>query len=460
VSPTVRGVLKQVKGGVALKFRMPRSISTIHGQITAVILACLLIALVIGSTLERWVSADYSVPDLEGMSARVTTIASVLKQAGPQERDAIMAAANRDGQRFALRPPAYFDGFTTSSPDEPFIQVAIDKLLPPEAWPVPFGGWRTFVNGKRVVAAEVDDQTLLVMEMLPESFLRNDALRFGSNYLVATVTLIILFSAFAVWAITRPLRRIASAARDADISLGPAVFEERGSVEIVALARSLNSMQRRISTMVESRTRMLRGISHDLRTPLTRLRLRAERVDEGETREALLSDIERIDRLLKESLGYLRDNHHREAQERTDLATVLQTVCDEFADMGHSVEYRGPAHLISSFKPLALTRAITNLCENAVKFGKNVEVGLTTHQGFAIIDVRDDGPGIPDEYRKRVMEPFFKVDSARGGSDAGFGLGLSIVSEIAQAHNGSLELINGVSGGLIARFSLPTDNRT
>lgn len=438
---------------------MPRSVSTIHGQITAVILACLLIALVIGSTLERWVSNDYSVPDLEGMAARVTTIASVLEKAAPQERHAIMAAANRGGQHFALRPMAYFDRFTTSSPEEPFIQIAIDNLLPPEQYPIPFGGWRTFVDGKRVLAAKVDDQTLIVMEMLPESFLRNDALRFGSNYLVATVTLIILFSAFAVWAITRPLRRIASAARKADISLGPAVFEERGSDEIVALAKSLNSMQRRISTMVESRTRMLRGISHDLRTPLTRLRLRAERVTESETRDALLTDIERIDRLLKESLGYLRDNHQREAQERTDLASVLQTICDEFYDMGYAVSYRGPARLILSFKPLALTRAITNLCENAVKFGQIVEIELTAGEGMAIVDVKDDGPGIPEEYRSRVMEPFFKVDSARGGSDSGFGLGLSIVAEIVQAHNGTLSLLNRVPRGLIARFSLQLDGK-
>lgn len=433
---------------------MPQSISTIHGQITAVIFACLVIAFVIGSTLERWVSDDYSVPDLEGMSARVTAIASVLEKATAEERDAIMAAVNRDGQHFALRPLSYFDGFTTSSPDEPFIQVAVDKLLPPEQWPAPFGGWRTFINGKRVLAAQVDSQTLLVLEMLPESFLRNDALRFGSNYLVATVTLIVLFSVFSVWALTRPLRRIASAAMKADISFGPAVFEERGSVEIIALARSLNNMQRRISKMVDSRTRMLRGISHDLRTPLTRLRLRAERTCSDDTREAFLADIDRIDRLLNESLSYLRDNHQREAQERTDLASVLQTICDEFSDMGHALRYIGPAHLVVSFKPLALTRAVTNLCENAVKFGTNIEVELSVAARSVVIEVRDDGPGIPREYRDRVLEPFFKLDPARLSADTGFGLGLSIVAEIAQAHNATFELLDRAPHGVIARISL------
>ncbi len=440
-----------------MRLRIPRSVSTIHGQITAVILACLVIAFVIGSTLERWVSDDYNVPDLEGMSARVWAIASVLANATPHERRSIIAAANRNGAHFALRPMSYAERFETSSPEEPFIQVAIDKLLPPEERPIPLGGWRTFIDSKRVLAAKVDDDTLLVMELLPESFLRNDALRFGSNYLVATVTLIILFSAFAVWAITRPLRRIASAAMKADISFGPAAFEERGSVEIVALAKSLNSMQRRISTMVESRTRMLRGISHDLRTPLTRLRLRAERVSEGEGRDALLADIERIDRLLKESLSYLRDNHEREARQRADLASVLQTVCDEFSDMGHDMQYRGPSRLVASFKPLALTRAITNLCENAVKFGTKVEIELTTSDGKVNIDVMDDGPGIPMEYRARVLEPFFKVDTARADLDSGFGLGLSIVSEIIHAHGGRLLLLDRDPHGLIARMSLQMD---
>lgn len=435
--------------------RISRLISTIHGQITAVIFACLIIAFVIGSTLEAWVRDEYSAPDLEGMSARVSAIASVLATATPEERSAVLAAANRGEQSLFLRPLSYFEDFTTTSPEEPFIQVAIDRLLPPEDLPTPFGGWRTFVDGKRVLAAKVDYDTLLVTELLPESFLRNDALRFGSNYLVATVTLIILFSVFAVWAITRPLRRIASAAQRADISLGPAPFEERGSVEIVALARALNGMQSRISVMVEARTRMLRGISHDLRTPLTRLRLRAERVGEDEVRGALLTDIERIDRLLKESLGYLRDNHQREASQRADLASVLQTVCDEFGDMGHDVTYRGPTRLIADFKPLALTRAVTNLCENAVKFGKHVEIDLQSLDGSAQIDVADDGPGIPEQHRSRVLEPFFKLDAARRDSETGFGLGLSIVAEIIQAHRGKLELLDRSPQGLVARLVIP-----
>lgn len=446
------------QGGV-LKFWVSRLVSTIHGQITVVIFACLIIAFIIGSTLESWVREEYDTPDLEGMSARVSAIASVLAAADPHERDLILAAANREEKYLELQPLSYSERFTASSPDESFIEIAIDRLIPPEDNPIPFGGWRTFVGGKRVLAAKVDEETLLVKELPPESFLRSDALRFGSNYLVATITLIILFSVFAVRALTSPLRRIASAAMKADISLGPAIFEESGSVEIVTLARALNGMQRRISAMVEARTRMLRGISHDLRTPLTRLRLRAERVAEEEVREALLGDIERIDRLLKESLGYLRDNHQQEKSQRADLASVLQTTCDEFADMGHDARYIGPARMVTSFKPVALTRAITNLCENAVKFGTQVRVELRVAEGEAIIDVIDDGPGIPEQYRSRVLEPFFKLDAARQDTETGFGLGLSIVVEIVHAHHGKLVLLDGEPGGLVVRVILPLEDK-
>jgi signal transduction histidine kinase len=441
--------------GGRLGYRIAWPRSTIQGQITAIILVCLLIVIVAGSTLERWVNSDYRGPDLEGISDRLYAVTSVLSPATPSERDAIVAIANRGSWHLSLQPISFANQFKTSSPKEAFADVAVDWLFPPDNGTVPFGGWRTFVGTERVMAAKVDAETLLVLTQMPPSFLRGDALSFGSNYLVALVTLIILFSVFAVWAITRPLRRIASAAMKADISLGPAPFEERGSVEIVALARALNGMQRRISTMVEARTRMLRGISHDLRTPLTRLRLRAERVQEDEVREALLADVERIDHLLKESLGYLRDNHQREASQRADLASLLQTVCDEFADMGRDVTYQGPPRLIAEFKPLALTRAVTNLCENAVKFGTVVEVTLSEGMGQAIVDVADDGPGIPDQYRKRVLEPFFKLDAARRDADTGFGLGLSIVSEIIEAHHGRLELLDRQPEGLIARLTIP-----
>ncbi len=438
-----------------MRFRLPLLTATIHGQIAVVTFICLLIVIVAGARFENWFRTEFNIIDVEGYSDRVSAIAAILKAATPSERLRIVDVANRTDMRFSLLPMSALERFTMSSVEEPFADAAADWLFPPDGSTVPLGGWRTFLDGRRVIAAKVDDSSILVLHFPRDVFMRGEALTLSAYYLLALVTLIVLFSIFAAWAITRPLRRIASAAMKADISFGPAVFEERGSAEIVTLARALNGMQKRISMLVDARTRMLRGISHDLRTPLTRLRLRVERLVAANVREGLLADIDRVDRLLKESLSYLRDNYRSETFERADLASVLQTVCSEFADVGHDVSYKGPARLIATFKPLAMTRAVTNLCDNATKFGKSVQVELSAASDIGTITVADDGPGIAMEHRGRVLEPFYKGDTARAEKDTGFGLGLSIVAEIVEAHHGRIELLSPPSGGLTVRLTIP-----
>ncbi len=439
-----------------MRFRLSLWPSTINGQITWIIVLGLLIVIVGGPVLERAVRTDADISDIERMSARVHAISSILANTAPQERHIIMDAAKRDGLQLELLPLSDLVFFRSSSSTEPMIQVILEWIFPPDDIPVPLQGWRTFLNDQRVIAAKVDDQTMVVLSELPKTFFwSDDVLGRGSNYLFALLTLIGLFSAFAVWAITLPLRRIAAAAINADASTGPPIFEERGSVEIVALARALNDMRSRISDMVEGRTRMLRGISHDLRTPLTRMRLRVERVADTGLRDALLNDIEQTDRLLSESLNYLRDDFKREALERADLASVVRTICNEFQDIGHSVDYVGPNRLVANFKPIALNRAVSNLCENATKFGTEVQIGLSSNDGLITIEVADNGPGIPAELHRKVLEPFFKVDSARSGADKGFGLGLSIVSEIVQAHHGTLDIEDRQPHGLAVRVTIP-----
>ncbi|WP_244447597.1 ATP-binding protein [Neorhizobium galegae] len=438
---------------VLMFFRRLPGLSTIHSQITGVILLSLAITVLGGSFLKQRVETGYSLVDVEELADSVFTISSILKTATPEERDIVLQAANRAGWHFTLRPRALAETFKSSSPEESVLDATIDWLFSPDGRQTPLGGWKTFLDDKRVVSAEIDDKTILVLGGLPNTAFWSEVL----DYLVAVITLIVLFSSFGVWAITRPLRKIASAAANADITSGRVIFEEEGSVEIVAVARSLNGMSDRITDMIHGRTRMLRGVSHDLRTPLTRLRLRIERVGDGQLRDMLLADISRIDSLLKESLSYLRDDHHREQVETIDLATTLQTICSEFDDVGHKVDYIGPNHLSANCKPLAITRAVTNLCENAVKFGDKVAIELKRSGDKVVVDVSDNGPGIPKQSRAQVLEPFFKLNAARTDGNAGFGLGLSIVGEIVQAHRGTLELLDGEPSGLLARLTFPAD---
>lgn len=223
-------------------------------------------------------------------------------------------------------------------------------------------------------------------------------------------------------------------------------------VLIVALSRE---MRTRIRTLLDNRTRMLAAISHDLRTPLTRLRLRAERAA-PDARAGMLGDIERIGRMLDETLEYLRQDLRGERFERIDLASLIQTICAEFADIGYSVSYEGPSRLAWTCRPSALTRAITNIVDNATKHGTFVSVALHADDDVVQIDVRDNGRGIPTSLHEKVFEPFFKIEGPGVSAEpVGFGLGLAIARDVVKRHGGTIELRNRSVGGLLVRLSLP-----
>jgi len=429
---------------------------TIYAQIVAIVVLAILIVVTAAPIVERWLRDDYHNPDIEQLADRLQAVASILAAATRNERETVVDAARRSGWDMTLEPLSLSTQFAVASAEERLSDRIIEWLFPPDHWIVPLGGWRTFLGDQRVVAMQIDETSMLVSSVATNDILLiTDFIGQGTYYVVAILTLVFLFSSFAVWSILLPLRRIAHAAVNADISDGAPIFEERGGTEIVVVAKALNSMRNRISVMMESRTRMLRGISHDLRTPLTRLRMRAEDLPEGASRDAMLSDIERLESLLSESLDYLRDNHRHESVERTDIGSLVQTVCNEFADVGFRIVYQGPNRLIVDCRPLAMTRAITNLCDNATKFGVSALVELHQESDGVTIDVTDDGPGISDADKKRVLEPFFKTDSARSGPNDGFGLGLPIVAEIVQAHGGRLQLFDRQPHGLHVRVELP-----
>lgn len=426
---------------------------TLRGQITLIILLALITVIVTGPALENFAKRDYAIPNLEKAAEQIKTVAILMERASPGERATILANARRAGLDVSLAPLSLVEKFKSSPDMQSAAEAVVDFLFPPDGEP-PLGGWRAFLDGRRVIAERVDAQSMVVFFGFPDTILTSSFLTQGSYYFIAVIVLIVFFFIFAIRAVTEPIKRISKAAIEADINSSAPIFQERGTIEIVSLARALNSMRSRIRLMVDGRTRMLRGISHDVRTPLTRLRLRTERMEDGPLREALLADIDHIDRLLAESLNYLRDDYATEGLERVDVASILQTVCSDFSDVGFKVTYHGPNKLIANCRPLSITRAATNLCENAVKFGTKVTVDLnSSDKGFSIL-VSDDGPGIPDNLKHRVFEPFFKADQSRAAS-AGFGLGLSIVADIAHSHRGAVTLQDSLPHGLTVRLEIP-----
>ncbi|WP_432283690.1 HAMP domain-containing sensor histidine kinase [Aminobacter sp. BA135] len=426
---------------------------SLRGQLMAIILVAMFVVIVIGSAFERITNSGY-VPDMEIVAERAGVVAALLRKAPAEERAVILKAAGDAGLDFRLLSQEQIAG--TSSPQQrTTMGRVINTLFPPDREPPLGGRWLTMADQTALVFT-LDHDTAAALFGAPDTLLTSQFVSPATYYLLALVVLFMLFSFFAVWAVTDPLKRISAAVASTEIDNGGELFAERGSIEMVGLARALNTMRARIRAMIDNRTRMLRSVSHDLRTPLTRLRLRAERMDDRVLRGALLSDIGHIEGLIDETLTYLRNDVSSEELQRADIASVVQTVCSEFTDVGFSVSYAGPDRLPGWCKPNALARAITNLCDNSVKFAPNVEVVLTATDDAVLIEVSDNGPGIPETVRARVFEPFYKVDASRGANARrGFGLGLSIVADIVHGHGGRIALDDNRPTGLVVKVDLP-----
>lgn len=281
---------------------------------------------------------------------------------------------------------------------------------------------------------------------------------FGGPLFMTALFVIVSVTLLALWAarsLTAPLTSFAKAAEgfspDGDIAPIP----ERGPVEIRTAAKALNQMRRRIKTLVEDRTRMLAAMGHDLRTPITRMRLRSEYIADETLRGQMLRDLDQMKAMIDAALSYLRDGKNKEEPTRVDVATLLQTVCDQCTDMGHDAIYFGPEHFTMDARADALQRAVGNLVDNAVRYGHKARVRLALVSDAIRIEVEDDGPGIADADKAAMLEPFVRGDASRSMNDSqGFGLGLAIARAVAEAHGGTLTLHDRKPSGLTARIEI------
>ena len=277
-------------------------------------------------------------------------------------------------------------------------------------------------------------------------------------FAVISVTLLGLWAARAL---TAPLSSFAKAAESFSLNGAAAPLPERGPEEIRSVAKALNRMRERISALIDDQTKMLAAISHDLRTPITRMRLRSEFIEDDVHRSRMLGDLDQMRSMLESVLSFLRNDRKLESMTLVDIAITLELVTDQFADMGHRVAYDGPAHAMATVRPDDLHRSVTNLVENAVRFGASATIRLGVSSDTVTIEVEDDGPGISDARKEVVVEPFVRGDDARNMDEAaGFGLGLSIARAIVLAHGGELSLNDRQPHGLIARIELPVHQQS
>jgi len=252
-----------------------------------------------------------------------------------------------------------------------------------------------------------------------------------------------------------PLRALTSATARVGTPEGAPPVPEVGPDDVRRLAASFNAMQDRIRSMLEEKDHMLGAIGHDLRTPLTALRVRVETAADGPDRERMIATIDDMRQMLDDILSLARAGRDREPPQRVDLAALVDATLDDFEDTGAPVERAEMSRTIVAVHPRAIRRALTNLVENAVKYGGCAKVTLRIEKDQAILAVADPGPGIPDDRIEEMLNPFTRMEQSRSRHTGGTGLGLAIVRAIASAEGGRLRLSNRSEGGLLAELSLP-----
>ena len=256
----------------------------------------------------------------------------------------------------------------------------------------------------------------------------------------------------------RPLKQLAQAATELGNNIERPPLPEQGANEIRQAAAAFNTMQGRIRHHIQQRAHILAAITHDLQTPLTRLRLRLEKVDDTELRDKLVSDLSAMQGMVKEGLDLARSMDSAEPMQRLDFDSLIDSVCEDARDAGQSVTVSGKTNVSLRARPLALRRCLTNLIDNAVKYGGYADISVKRDGAFVVTHIRDGGPGIPNDAMEQVFEPFYRLENSRSRQTGGTGLGLTIARNIAEQHGGRIRLLNQSTGGLEAVLELPCLN--
>jgi len=281
------------------------------------------------------------------------------------------------------------------------------------------------------------------------------SIRFGLSMTVMLVA-IAVFSAIVVHQLTRPLARFARASQRLGIDVDAPPLPESGPVEIRQATAAFNQMQNRIKIFVEDRTQMIAAISHDLGTPIARMRLRTEFVEDDEQRNKMLADLTDMEKMVSSTLSFVRDEAKREPLEKVDFTTLLQRVCDDISDTGFQVTLEIESKTIPYYcHPAALRRALSNLIENAARYGNEARVSMREKSDELIIVIEDSGPGIPEDRMEEVFKPFFRLENSRSRETGGTGLGMTVARTIIRAHGGDIALENLDGGGLGMVVNLP-----
>jgi signal transduction histidine kinase len=273
--------------------------------------------------------------------------------------------------------------------------------------------------------------------------------------LTVLLAAVLVLTLIAVRWVTRPLKTLAQAAEDLGRDINRPRLDESGPLEVSRAAHAFNTMQERLAGFIRERTRIFAAMSHDLKTPITRLRLRVELLDDPELRAKFARDLEEMEALVMTTLDFMRGLDNGAAAQPIDVGALLESLQQDAREVGGEVRIEGAALAPFHGNPQALKRCVGNLIDNAVKYGKSAILVVEDSAEQLCIRVRDQGPGIPPAELDQVFEPFHRLEASRSRETGGTGLGLSIARDIARAHGGDIVLRNLAKGGLEATLTLP-----
>jgi signal transduction histidine kinase len=400
------------------------------------------------------------------LGGRTATLADALDAAPPEARPAMLAAARARGARYALDAAPLVDGPGWRPLDRLSRRIARAEdargravrvgLADDWAGPEPGDGWDDVRGGRGALAISL---------ALADGGWLNAVTRLGRPPLqwawpaLASIGLSALALTAAIWlAVGRIAAPMAALARAAD-RLGrgerPAPLPLRGPREARRLTGAFNAMAARLTRLLDERARTLAAIGHDLRSPITAMRLRIEMVDDSETRDRLTASVDEIQTLVEGALALSRGAGAEEPVETVDLRGLLQDLAAELAEAGGAVSLDAPEPLAAAARPMALKRALRNLAENAIRYGGAARIALRATPEGARVAIEDDGPGVPPEARERVFEPFVRLEASRSRDTGGAGLGLAIARAALEGMGGSVWLEGAETGGARAVAVLP-----
>jgi signal transduction histidine kinase len=266
---------------------------------------------------------------------------------------------------------------------------------------------------------------------------------------------VVLLAIVGVRWVTRPLKNFSLAAIELGKNIDRAPLPETGPIEVVQAARALNGMQARLSRYLQDRTRILAAMSHDLKTPITRMRLRAELLDDEPVRTKFIRDLSELEAMVSGTLSFMRGLETSEMIQPLDINALLESLQADAQESGHMVEILGRATTPYECRPQAIKRCLSNLIDNAIKYGRLARVRVIQLPSSLHVVVSDEGPGVPADELERLFDPFYRLESSRNRDHGGTGLGLTIARSIAEQHGGTLVLKNGSRIGLECHLDLP-----